>query len=122
MKSWFDVFSLIIKYMLLEPLTETKKLEVPSAREKRPGNNFNQVSSPYITNFPACFDFNCTNQLSWWAKLELVSDSAKFRMRSRKDGIDPVVIAFIRGIVIVGELACAVKGNAAPDLTKLWAK
>lgn len=122
MKSWFDVFSLIIKYMLLEPLTETKKLEVPSAREKRPGNNFNQVSSPYITNFPACFDFNCTNQLSWWAKLELVSDSAKFRMRSRKDGIDPVVMAFIRGIVIVGELACAVKGNAAPDLTKLWAK
>lgn len=51
-----------------------------------------------------------------------MSDSAKFRMRSRKDGIEPVVMAFIRGIVIVGELACAVKGNAAPDLIKLWAK
>lgn len=101
------------------PLTETKKLEVPSAREKRPGNNFSQVSSPYITKFPACFDFNCTNQLSWWARLELVSDSAKFRMRSKKDGVDPVVIAFIRGMVIVGELAWAVKGKAAPDLIKL---
>lgn len=48
-----------------------------------------------------------------------MSDSAKFRMRSKKDGVDPVVIAFIRGMVIVGELAWAVKGIAAPDLIKL---
>lgn len=33
--------------------------------------------------------------------------------------MDPVVIAFIRGIVMVGEVAWAVKGIAAPDLIKL---
>jgi len=49
----------------------------------------------------------------------VVSDSAKFRMTSRKDGTEPVVMALTRGIVIVGELAWAVKGRAAPDLTKL---
>ena len=35
----------------------------------------------------------------------MVSDSAKLRMTSKKEGIDPVVIAFTRGIVIVGEVA-----------------
>ncbi len=41
-------------------------------------------------------------------------------MTSRKEGIDPVVIALIRGIVIVGDVAWAVKGIAAPDLIRLW--
>ena len=48
-----------------------------------------------------------------------MSDSAKFRITSRKDGIDPVVIALILGIVIVGDVAWAVKGIAAPDEIKL---
>lgn len=33
--------------------------------------------------------------------------------------MDPVVIAFTLGIVMVGELACAVKGMAAPDRIRL---
>ena len=102
------------------PLTETKKLDVPSAREKVPGNNFSQVSSPYITSFPSGFAFSCASQVSWCAKLEVVSDSAKFNMTSRKEGIEPVVIALTRGIVMVGDVACAVKGIAAPDLMRLW--
>ena len=48
-----------------------------------------------------------------------MSDSAKLRMTSRKDGIDPVVMAFTRGIVIVGDVAWAVNGMAAPDRIKL---
>jgi len=43
-----------------------------------------------------------------------VSDSAKLRITSRKEGIEPVVMAFTLGIVIVGEVACAVNGIAAP--------
>ena len=46
------------------PLTETKKLEVPSARANVPGNNFNQVSSPYMTNFPPSRPFSCESQVS----------------------------------------------------------
>lgn len=38
---------------------------------------------------------------------------------SENDGTDPVVIALIRGIVTVGELACAVKGHAASVRIKL---
>ena len=49
----------------------------------------------------------------------MVSDSAKFSMTSRKEGIDPVVMALIRGIVIVGDVAWAVKGMAAPDRIRL---
>lgn len=45
-------------------LTETKKLEVPSARENVSGNSFNQVSSPYMINLPPGFSFNCVSQLS----------------------------------------------------------
>ena len=48
-----------------------------------------------------------------------LSDSAKFRITSRNDGIDPVVKALIRGIVIVGDIAWAVNGIAAPDLINL---
>lgn len=35
---------------LLKSHTDTKKLLVPSDRTNSPGNNFIQVSSPYITN------------------------------------------------------------------------
>lgn len=41
------------------------------------------------------------------------------RTTSENDGTEPVVIAFILGIVTVGELACAVKGIAAPLRIKL---
>ena len=102
------------------PLTETKKLDVPSARENVSGNSFSQVSSPYITSFPPGLAFSCASQVSWCAKLEVASDSAKFNMTSRKEGIDPVVIALSRGIVMVGDVAWAVKGSAAPDLMRLW--
>lgn len=49
----------------------------------------------------------------------MLSDSAKFKITSRKEGMDPVVIALTRGMVIVGEVACAVKGIAAPDRMRL---
>lgn len=58
---------LVLQYRYIstkEALTETKKLEVPSAREKISGKSFNHVSSPYITSFPPCFAFNCASQLS----------------------------------------------------------
>lgn len=59
------ILVLAYKYIFTEEsLTETKKLEVPSAREKTSGNSFNQVSSPYMTNFPPCFAFSCASQLS----------------------------------------------------------
>lgn len=47
-----------------EALTETKKLEVPSVREKVSGNNFSQVSSPNIVNFPPGMLFNCESHVS----------------------------------------------------------
>jgi len=43
-----------------------------------------------------------------------VSDSAKLSIMSKNEGIEPVVMAFRRGIVIVGAVACAVNGKAAP--------
>lgn len=49
----------------------------------------------------------------------MVSDSAKLRITSRNEGTEPVVIAFTRGIVMVGDVAWAVKGMAAPDLIRL---
>lgn len=48
-----------------------------------------------------------------------MSDSAKFKITSRKEGTDPVSIALSRGMVIVGEVACAVKGTAAPERINL---
>lgn len=100
-------------------LTETKKLDVPSARSKKSGNNFNHVSSPYMTILPVPFAFICASHVSCVASVEVVSDSAKFKMTSRNDGTDPVVIALILGIVIVGEVACAVNGMAAPVAMRL---
>lgn len=58
--------------------------------------------------------------MSWLARLEEVSDSAKLRIMSRKDGIEPVVMALIRGIVTVGAVACAVNGIAEPSRIKLY--
>lgn len=42
------------------------------------------------------------------------------RITSRKDGLDPVVIALIREMVRLGGLAWAVKGTAAPERIKLF--
>jgi hypothetical protein len=100
-------------------LTETKKLDVPSARSKKSGNSFNHVSSPYMTSFPPSFAFICASQVSWVARVDVVSDSAKLRITSRKEGIEPVVMAFTRGMVIVGEVACAVNGRAEPSRIRL---
>lgn len=58
--------------------------------------------------------------MSWYARVDDVSDSAMLRITSRNDGTDPVVIALSRGIVTVGELAWAVNGSAAPDRIKLF--
>ncbi len=58
--------------------------------------------------------------MSWLASVDVVSDSAKFRITSRNDGIEPVVIALIRGIVMVGDAAWAVKGMAEPLEINLW--
>jgi hypothetical protein len=58
-----------------------------------------------MTILPAPFALNWANHVSCVASVELVSDSAKLRMTSRNDGVDPVVIALILGIVIVGEVA-----------------
>ncbi len=99
--------------------TETKKLVVPSARSKTWGNSFNQVSSPYMTIFPVPFAFICASHVSCVVKVEEVSDSAKLRMASRNDGVEPVVMALILGMVMVGELAWAVKGKAVPSLIRL---
>lgn len=48
-----------------------------------------------------------------------MSDSAKLRIRSRKEGVEPVVMALIRGIVMVGDVAWAVKGIASPSEIRL---
>lgn len=85
-------------------LTDTKKLVVPSARSNIPGKSLSQVSSPYITSRPPVA-FNCANQVSWYASVDVVSDSAMLRITSKKDGTEPVVMAFSRGIVTVGALA-----------------
>ena len=67
-----------------------------------------------MINLPSRFAFICASQVSWYARLDVVSDSAKLRIMSKNEGIEPVVIAFRRGIVIVGAVACAVNGKAAP--------
>jgi len=67
-----------------------------------------------MTILPAPFAFICASHVSCDARVEVVSDSAKLRITSRKEGMDPVVIALILGIVIVGDVAWAVKGIAAP--------
>lgn len=102
-------------------LTETKKLVVPSARSNVPGNSFSHVSSPYMASFPVPLAFICASHVSWDARLELSSPSSRLSTTSRKDGIEPVVIALRRGIVTVGEVACAVKGRAAPSRISLAA-
>lgn len=73
------------------------------------------MSSPYITIFPVPFAFIWASHVSCVASVDVVSDSAKFRMTSRNDGMDPVVMALILGMVIVGDAACAVKGMAEPS-------
>lgn len=99
--------------------TDTKKLVVPSCRSNIPGNSFSHVSSPYMTRRPPGRALIWASHVSWWARVDDVSDSAKLRITSRNDGTEPVVMAFTRGIVIVGELARAVNGNAEPFRIKL---
>jgi hypothetical protein len=100
-------------------LTETKKLDVPSALKNVSGNSLSQVSSPYMTNFPLFLFFICASHVSWFASVEVVSDSAKLSITSRKEGIEPVVMAFTLGMVIVGDVAWAVKGRASPERIRL---
>lgn len=102
-----------------EAHTATKKLEVPSARSKVPGNSFSHVSSPYKSSFPESFAFIWANQVSCDASDEVSSPSSMLRITSRNDGIEPVVMALIRGIVTVGDVACAVNGSAAPSRMSL---
>lgn len=90
-------------------LTETKKLVVPSARSKKPGKSFSHVSSPYMTSLPFSLPKSlaliCASHVSCVPSVEVVSDSAKFRITSTKDGMEPVVMALTRGMVMVGEVA-----------------
>jgi hypothetical protein len=90
-------------------LTETKKLLVPSALSKKSGNNFNHVSSPYMTSLPLPLSKSlpliCASQVSCAPSVDEVSDSAKFKITSTKEGMEPVVMALTRGIVMVGEVA-----------------
>ena len=65
------------------------------------------------------FSFICASHVSCDASEEVVSDSAKLRITSRNEGIDPVVTALILGIVMVGEVAWAVKGIADPSEIRL---
>jgi hypothetical protein len=51
--------------------------------------------------------------------VEDVSDSAKLRITSTKEGMEPVVMALTRGIVMVGDVAWAVKGSAVPSRIRL---
>jgi len=53
------------------------------------------------------------------AKEDEVSLSAKLRIRSTKEGTDPVVKPLTRGIVTVGGAACAVYGIALPSRMRL---
>ena len=67
-----------------------------------------------MMSFPVRFVFICASHVSCVDKLDDVSDSAKFNIKSRNEGVEPVVMALILGIVIVGDVACAVNGMAAP--------
>lgn len=77
------------------------------------------MSSPYMIIFPPPLAFNCASHVSCVARVEEVSDSAKLRITSRKEGVEPVVMALILGMVMVGDVACAVKGIAAPEEIRL---
>lgn len=72
-----------------------------------------------MSSLPDCFNFIWASHVSWAAKVDDVSDSSRFRITSRNDGMDPVVMALMRGMVTVGDLAKAVKGKALPFRIKL---
>lgn len=63
--------------------------------------------------------FICASHVSCDASVEVVSDSEKLRITSRNEGMDPVVIALILGMVMVGDVAWAVKGIADPSEIRL---
>lgn len=96
---------------------------MPSERWNVPGKSLSQVSSPYMTSLRDHLLFHlsfiCASHVSCDANEEVVSDSEKLRITSRNEGIDPVVIALILGMVIVGDVAWAVKGIAVPSEMRL---
>lgn len=59
------------------------------------------------------------SQVSCADSVDEVSASSKFKMRSTKEGIEPVVMDLILGIVTVGDRAFAVKGTALPSRIRL---
>lgn len=65
-----------------------------------------------MTILPVPLAFICASQVSWTERVDEVSASSRFRMTSRNEGMEPVVMALIRGMVTVGDLAFAVKGSA----------
>lgn len=99
--------------------TDTKKLDVPSCRSKVSGKSFSHVSSPNITRSPESLALIWASHVSCAARLDVVSPSSMFRMASRNDGMEPVVMDLRRGMVTVGDRAKAVKGIAAPSRISL---
>ena len=73
-------------------------------------------------SFPESLAFICASHVSCVARVDVVSPSLMLRIASRNDGMEPVVIAFKRGIVTVGDRAKAVKGIAAPSRMSLAAQ
>lgn len=72
-----------------------------------------------MSSFPVFLALIWASHVSCKARVEEVSASSKLRMASRNEGVVPVVMALIRGMVIVGDVAWAVKGMATPSLIKL---
>lgn len=72
-----------------------------------------------MRSLPVSLALSWDSHVSWAANVEEVSASSKLRIRSTKEGIDPVVMALILGIVTVGDRAFAVKGMALPSRMRL---
>lgn len=72
-----------------------------------------------MINLPVPFAFICANHVSCEARVEVSPPSSRLRMTSRKEGMEPVVMALSLGIVTVGDVAWAVNGMAAPLRIKL---
>lgn len=58
-----------------------------------------------MIRLPSFLSLICASHVSWLPSVDVVSDSAKLRITSRKEGMEPVVMAFTLGMVIVGEVA-----------------
>lgn len=73
-----------------------------------------------MTSLPVSFALSWESHVSWAASVDEVSASLMLRIKSTNDGMDPVVMALILGIVTVGDRALAVKGMALPSRIRLW--